>query len=67
MTTHIKLINRKIWQVVEIKFEVVDSEHPTMAKEEKLQNNDIALSCIHDVMDEWVFEQIKNIKVVHDA
>jgi hypothetical protein len=67
MTTHVKSINRKIWQVVETKFEVANPAQPTMAEEEKLQNNGIALSAIHDVMDERVFEQIKNLEIAHDA
>ena len=50
MTTHIKSINRKIWQVVETKFEVANPEQPTMAEEEKLQNSDIALSAIYDAV-----------------
>ena len=32
-----------------------------------LQNNDIALSALHDAIDERTFEQIKNIKVAHEA
>ena len=32
-----------------------------------LQNNDIALSVIHDAIDERTFEQIKNIEMVHEA
>ena len=50
MITHIKWINWKIWQVVETKFEVANLEQPTMAKEEKLQNSDIALSAIYDAV-----------------
>jgi hypothetical protein len=32
-----------------------------------LQNNDIALSAIHDALDERTFEQIKNIEMAHEA
>ena len=32
-----------------------------------LQNNDIALSVIHDAIDERIFEQIKNFEMAHDA
>ena len=32
-----------------------------------LQNNDIALSAIHDALDERTFEQIKNIKRAHES
>jgi hypothetical protein len=32
-----------------------------------LQNNDIALSAIHDALDERAFEQIKNNGIDHDA
>ena len=38
-----------------------------MAKEVLLQNNDIALSVIHDAIDERRFEQIKNIEMAHEA
>ena len=48
MTTHIKSINRKMWKVVETKIEIDDPENPTAAEEVLLQNNDIALSAIHD-------------------
>ena len=48
MTTYIKSINRKIWKVVETKIEIADLKNPTMAEEVLLQNNDIALSAIHD-------------------
>ena len=50
MTTHIKSINRKVWKVVETKFKVADLENPTTAEEVLLQNNDIALSVIHDAL-----------------
>jgi len=56
-----------VWKVVETKFEVADVENPTTVKKVLLQNNDIALSAIHDVLDERTFEQIKNIEIAHDA
>ena len=67
MTTHIKSINRKVWKVVETKIEIDDPENPTAAKEVLLQNNDIALSAIHDAINEKTFEQIKNIEMAHEA
>ena len=67
MTTYIKSINRKVWNVVETKIEIADLETPTVAKEVLLQNNDIALSTIHDALDEGIFEQIKNIEMAHEA
>jgi len=69
MTTHIKSINRniKIWHTVETKFEVANLAQPTVAEEEKLQNIDIALSVIHDAINQRVFEQIKNLEMAHDA
>ena len=67
MTTHIKSINKKAWKVVETKIEIADLENPTMAEEVLLQNNYIALSAIHDAIDERIFEQIKNIKMAHEA
>jgi ethanolamine ammonia-lyase large subunit len=67
MTTHIKSINRKVWKVVEIKIKIEDLENPTTTEEVLLQNNDIALSVIHDAIDERTFEQIKNIEISHEA
>ena len=58
MTTYIKSINRKVWKVVDTKIEIDDEEAPTTAEEMLLQNNDIALSAIHDALDERTFEQI---------
>jgi hypothetical protein len=42
--------------VVETKIEITNEEAPTTAKEVLLQNNDIALSAIHDALDERTFE-----------
>ena len=67
MTTYIKYINRKVWKVVETKIEIEDPENPTDAEELLLQNNDIALSAIHDAIDERTFEQIKIIEMAHEA
>ena len=67
MTTHIKSINRKVWKVVETKIEIGDPENPTVAEEVLLQNNDIALSAIHDAIDKRTFEQIKNIEIAYEA
>ena len=64
MTTYINSINRK---VVEIKIEIANEEAPTAAEEVLLQNNDIALSAIHDALDEKTFEQINNIEMAHEA
>ena len=64
MTTYIK---RKVWKVVETKIEIEDEEAPTATEEMLLQNNDIALSAIHDALDERTFEQIKNIKRAHES
>ena len=38
-----------------------------MAEQVLLQNNGIALSAIHDAIDERTFEQIKNIEMAHEA
>ena len=66
MTTYIKSINRKVWKVVETKIEIDDEEAPP-AEEMLLQNNGIALSAIHDALDEKTFEQIKNIEMAYEA
>ena len=65
MTIYIKSINRKVWNVVETKIEIDDEESPTAAEEVLLQNNGIALSAIHDALDERTFEKIKNIERAH--
>ena len=67
MTTHMKSISRRVWKVVETKIEIADPENPTTAEEVLLQNNDIALSAIHDAISERTFEQIKNIEMAHEA
>jgi hypothetical protein len=67
MTTYIKSINRKVWKVVETKFEVADPKNPTVAEEVLLQNNDIVLSAIHNALDERTFDQIKGLEIAHDA
>ena len=67
MTTYIKSINRKVWKVVETKIEIEDPENPIAVEEVLLQNNDIALSAIHDAIDERTFEQIKNTEMTHEA
>ena len=56
MTTYIKSINRNVWKVVETKIEIDDEEAPTVAEKMLLQNNGIALSAIHDALDERIFE-----------
>ena len=38
--------------MVETKIEIEDPENPTAAEEVLLQNNDIALSAIHNAIDE---------------
>ena len=53
--------------MVETKIEIEDEEAPTTTEEIFLQNNDIALSAIHDALDERTFEQIKNIERAHEA
>ena len=53
--------------MAETKIEIADLENPTMAEEVLLQNNDIALSAIHDAIVERIFEQIKNIEMAHEA
>jgi hypothetical protein len=67
MTTYMKPINRKVWRVMETKIDIANEEAPTAAEEVLLQNNDIALSAIHDALDERTFEQIKNIERAHEA
>ena len=53
--------------MVETKIKIDDPENPTVAEEVLLRNNDIALSAIHDALDERTFEQIKNIERAHEA
>jgi hypothetical protein len=42
--------------VVETKIEIANPENPVTAEEVLLQNNDNALSAIHDAIDERIFE-----------
>jgi hypothetical protein len=42
--------------MVETKIEIEDLENLTATEEVLLQNNDIALSAIHDAIDERTFE-----------
>ena len=67
MTTHMMSISRRVWKVVETKIEIADPKNPTTPEEVLLQNNDIALSAIHDAINEKTFEQIKNIEKAHEA
>jgi hypothetical protein len=55
MTIHIKLINRKVWKVVETKIEIANAKNPTTDEKVLLQNNDITLSAIHNAVDERTF------------
>jgi hypothetical protein len=36
-------------------------------KEKKLQYNDIAISALHEALDDKTFEQVKNIEIAYDA
>jgi hypothetical protein len=56
-----------VWKVVETKIKIANPENPTATEEVLLQNNGIALSVIHDAIDERTFEQIKNIDTAHEA
>jgi hypothetical protein len=56
-----------VWKVVETKIKIANPENPTATEEVLLQNNGIALSVIHDAIDERTFEQIKNIDMAHEA
>ncbi|XP_066333764.1 protein pxr-1-like [Miscanthus floridulus] len=67
MCTHLKSVNRKIWEDVEKKVELANAENPTPREEEKLQFNDIALSAIDEAIDPKVFEQIKDLESAHEA
>ena len=60
-------INREVWKVTETKFEVANENAPTPVEEKKLQCNDIAISALHEALDDKTFEQIKNIEIAHDA
>jgi low affinity Fe/Cu permease len=42
-------------------------EAPTVTEYVLFQNNNIALSAIHDALDERTFKQIKNIEMAHEA
>jgi len=67
MTAHLKSTNREVWKVTETKFEVANENAPTLVEEKKLQCNDIAISALHEALDDKTFEQIKNIEIAHVA
>jgi len=67
MCAHWKSINRKIWEVVEKDFAVLDPSSPTTREEEKLQHNDIAINLLYEALDLKVFEQIKDLERAHDV
>jgi predicted oxidoreductase len=56
-----------VWKVTEIKFEVANPESPAPVEEKKLQCNDIAISALHEALDDKTFEQVKNIEIAHNA
>jgi hypothetical protein len=56
-----------VWNVVETKINIEDPKNSTAAEEVLLQNNEIALSAIHNAIDEKIFEQIKSIEMAHEA
>jgi uncharacterized protein YyaL (SSP411 family) len=62
-----KSINRKVWKVVETMTKIEDPKNPTADEKVLLQNNGIALSAIHDAIDERTFEQIKDIEMAHET
>ena len=66
MQAHIKSLNRKIWQVVEKDFVVLDIEDPTPREEELLQLNDIAVNALYESLEEKVFEHVKDKERAHD-
>jgi len=52
MTAHLRSINREVWKVTETKFEVANQNTPTRVEEKKLQCNDIAISALHEALDD---------------
>jgi hypothetical protein len=67
MMGHLKSINREVWKMTKTKFEVANPEAPTLIEERKLQCNDIAISSLHEALDNKTFEIVKNIVVAHEA
>jgi hypothetical protein len=51
MCAHLKSINRKIWEVVEKNFAMLDPASPTAGEEEKLQHNDITINLLYEALD----------------
>ena len=56
MCLHLKAMSRKIWDIVETKFVMLNINDPTPREEEKLQLNDQALNVIYEALDPKVFE-----------
>ena len=53
--------------MTETKFEVANENAPTPVEEKMLQCNEIAIRALLEILDDKTFEQIKNIKIAHDA
>ncbi|XP_066324012.1 uncharacterized protein [Miscanthus floridulus] len=67
ISAHLKSINRKVWDVVDNDFVVINEARPTPRKEEKLKNNDIAINQFYEALDLKMFEQIKDLERAHDV
>ena len=50
--------------MVETKIEIADPVTPIATEEVLLQNNDIALSAIHDAVDERTFEALSKSRIL---
>ena len=61
MSTHLKSMNRKIWEIVKTKIEIADAAHSPPREEKKLQFNDIAINTLYDAIHVKIFEQIKHL------
>ena len=59
-------MNRKVWEVVEKDFGIIDPTDLTPREEEMLQFNDIALNTLYDAVDVKVFEKIKNLEYAYE-
>jgi hypothetical protein len=60
MCLHLKAMSRKVWNIVEVGFVVLDMKDPTPREEENLQLNDQALNVIYEALDPKVFEELNN-------
>jgi hypothetical protein len=55
-------MNKRVWDVVDKQFIMLNMNNPTFREEETLQYNHIALNVLHDAIDIEVCVQVKDLE-----